>query len=108
MRARIDTRLGSWPAFWTLGTAIDRVGWPECGEVDIMEYYTGTVLANVCHGVGPKAEQRWSNVKLPLAKLGGEEWAKRFHTWTMEWDETTIRLLLDGAPVSSFAGAAHA
>ena len=46
MRARIDTRLGSWPAFWTLG--ISR-GWPACGEIDIMEYYTGKVLANVCY-----------------------------------------------------------
>src|SRR5258708_5724041 len=32
MRARIDTRLGGWPAVWTPGTAIDRVGWPGCGR----------------------------------------------------------------------------
>jgi len=94
MRARIDTRLGSWPAFWTLGTSIGRVGWPECGEIDIMEYYTGTVLANVCHGLNRR--QKWLTTKKPISELGGEAWAKEFHVWTMEWDEKRIDLLLDG------------
>src|SRR5258708_35554368 len=98
MRARIDTRLGSWPAFWTLGTAIDRVGWPESGEVDIMEYYTGTVLANVCHGVGPKAEQRWSNVKQPQAQLGGDEWAEPLPTWANEGDDDSSAPVLHRVP----------
>ena len=92
MRARIDTRLGSWPAFWTLG--VGRVGWPECGEIDIMEYYTGTVLANVCHGF--KGQQKWLTTKKPLKELGGQTWAQRFHIWTMEWDRDHIDLLLDG------------
>jgi beta-glucanase (GH16 family) len=94
MRARIDTRLGSWPAFWTLGTPRRGVGWPECGEIDIMEYYTGTVLANVCHGLDGR--QKWLTTKKPLAELGGEAWAKEFHVWTMEWDEKRIDLYLDG------------
>ena len=49
MRARIDTRPGSWPAFWTLGTAFrsDPTAWPRSGEVDIMEYYKHSVMANV-------------------------------------------------------------
>jgi beta-glucanase (GH16 family) len=29
---------GMWPAFWMLGTNIGAVGWPECGEIDIMEW----------------------------------------------------------------------
>src|ERR1022692_4919270 len=44
MRARIDTRLGRWPAFWTLGIS---GGWPRNGEIDIMEFYRGLLLANV-------------------------------------------------------------
>jgi len=94
MRARIDTRLGSWPAFWMLGSSIDRVGWPECGEVDIMEYYRGTVLANVCHGLGGR--EKWLTTKKTLAELGAETWSSAFHIWTMEWDEKRIDLLLDG------------
>jgi beta-glucanase (GH16 family) len=98
MRARIDTRLGSWPAFWTLG--ISR-GWPACGEIDIMEYYTGKVLANVCYG--RRGQQVWTDTRKPLADLGGDAWAKQFHIWTMEWDKQRIDLLLDGKLMTHFA-----
>jgi beta-glucanase (GH16 family) len=93
MRARIDTRLGSWPAFWTLGATRD-IPWPACGEVDIMEFYTGTVLANI--GWQLDGEIKWNSVKKPIAELGGETWTKAFHIWTMEWDKTNIDLFLDG------------
>ncbi|MHC4119462.1 MAG: glycoside hydrolase family 16 protein, partial [Planctomycetota bacterium] len=43
MRGRIDTRSGMWPAFWTLGV---EGPWPSNGEIDIMEYYRGMLLAN--------------------------------------------------------------
>jgi beta-glucanase (GH16 family) len=100
MRARIDTRAGSWPAVWTLGNPAKKVGWPECGEIDIMEYYRGMLLANVCHGL--KGKQKWVDSKTPLAKMGGADWAKEFHTWTMEWDAKDINLLLDGKLLTHF------
>jgi beta-glucanase (GH16 family) len=93
MRARIDTRMGSWPAFWTLG-ATRGLGWPACGEVDIMEYYTGTVLANLGYALDRKT--KWLAFKKPVIELGGEAWSKEFHIWTMEWDDKKIDLLLDG------------
>ena len=71
-----------------------RVSWPEGGEIDIMEYYRGTVLANVCHGL--KWREKWLTTKKPLAELGGEKWTKLFHIWTMVWDKDHIELLLDG------------
>ena len=93
LRARIDTRLGSWPAFWTLG-AERGIRWPACGEIDIMEFYTGTVLANFGYQLDGKV--KWLANKNPLAELGGEAWSKEFHIWTMEWDKKKIDLLLDG------------
>ena len=93
MRARIDTQLGSWPAFWTLG-ATPGIRWPAGGEIDIMEFYTGTVLANICYQRDSRAV--WSTVKKPIVELGGEAWSKKFHIWTMEWDEHKMDLLLDG------------
>ena len=102
MRARIDTRLGSWPAFWTLG-ATPGLRWPACGEVDIMEYYTGKVLANVAYSRHGKAV--WSNPRQSLTKLGGTKWSQEFHIWAMTWDETNIDLLLDGKVVNHYATA---
>ncbi len=93
MRARIDTRLGSWPAFWTLG-ATPRIGWPAGGEVDIMEFYTGNVLANF--GFSLDRKTKWLAHKKPISELGGDAWSNAFHIWTMEWDGKKIDLLLDG------------
>src|SRR5215211_2627170 len=95
MLARIDTRQGSWPTFWTLGTAYRRepTAWPQSGEVDIMEYYRNTVLANVCK---PKrSECGWDSARQSLAGLGGDAWAHGFHLWAMEWSARKIDLYLD-------------
>jgi beta-glucanase (GH16 family) len=93
--ARIDTRRGSWPAFWTLGA---EGKWPQGGEIDVMEYYRNTVLANVCKprpwGCG------WSSARQSLRSLGGEAWADRPHLWAMEWNAHEIDLFLDGELVN--------
>jgi beta-glucanase (GH16 family) len=97
MRGRIDPRLGSWPAFWTVGTQDD---WPRSGEVDVLEYYRGTVLANVCM---PRPTRcAWSSARQSLPSLGGEKWASGFHVWAMEWSARRIDLLLDGKLVNRF------
>jgi beta-glucanase (GH16 family) len=99
MRARIDTRPGSWPAFWTLG-ATPGIGWPACGEVDIMEYYRNMVLANVAYSVNGQAV--WSSSRKSPAELGGDGWPKEFHIWTMDWDTNKMDLLLDDRLMNHF------
>lgn len=91
MRARIDTRPGLWPAFWTLGSAR---GWPGCGEVDIMEYYDGKLLANAAWR-GRRRSSKWDTVEKPLDDFGNDQWANEFHVWRMDWDEHHIELLVD-------------
>lgn len=93
MRARIDTQMGSWPAFWTLGGDIKDVHWPACGEIDIMEFYTGKVLANIGYGLDGK--MKWSSVRKPIWQFRSSR-SREFHTWTMEWDDKKIALFLDG------------
>jgi beta-glucanase (GH16 family) len=54
-RMRLVAASGLWPAFWMLGTNISSVGWPSCGEVDIMEWvdnYGPSVTSSALHGPG--------------------------------------------------------
>jgi beta-glucanase (GH16 family) len=95
MRAKIDVRKGMWPAFWMLGKG----GWPACGEVDIMEFYRGDLLANWCWEGDRKVS--WNTGKFPVAPWGGEKWAQDFHNWTLEWDENKMEILLDGKVINS-------
>ena len=50
VRAKLPSGAGTWPAIWMLGTNIDEVGWPACGEIDIMEFVgfdPGVIHANI-------------------------------------------------------------
>jgi beta-glucanase (GH16 family) len=91
MRGRIDTRSGLWPAWWTLG---DEGEWPDGGEIDMMEYYRGTLLANVAWGSGKRWVPVWDSVKTPVDTLGAG-WSDQFHVWRMDWDADWIRLYVD-------------
>jgi len=93
MRGRIDTRDGLWPAFWTLGS---RRPWPGCGEIDIMEYYRGLLLANACWSSGKRWVAEWDDVKIPLREFKDPDWAKKFHIWRMDWSEDRIEISVDG------------
>ncbi|MHC4250582.1 MAG: glycoside hydrolase family 16 protein [Planctomycetota bacterium] len=91
IRAKVDTRLGMWPAIWMLG---DKGEWPSCGEIDIMEYYRGAILANVVWGTEKRWVGEWDTAKRTLRSLG-RGWEDRFHVWRMDWDEKKIRLYVD-------------
>lgn len=92
MRARIPIGSGLWPAFWTLGVKGE---WPSNGEIDIMEYYKGNILANIATGTSRKWQAEWYSTTKSVAELGGQGWANQFHTWRMDWDENEIALYVD-------------
>jgi beta-glucanase (GH16 family) len=92
MRGRIDTRPGLWPAFWALGVQGE---WPSNGEIDIMEYYRGMLLANVAWGTQKREVAEWDSVKKPVTEFKDPDWSRKFHVWRMDWDAKVIRLYVD-------------
>jgi beta-glucanase (GH16 family) len=104
MRGRIDIRPGCWPAFWTVGVARP---WPACGEIDIMEYFRSTLLANCAWGSPRPGVGVWDDVKVPIADIAAkcgfqspEAWAAQFHVWRMDWDRQSIRFFVDDVPLN--------
>ena len=95
MRGRIDTRAGLWPAFWSLGV---NGRWPWNGEVDVMEYYRDTLLANLIWAGGERT--RSFTRKRPIGSFGDPEWSHKFHVWQMDWDENRIVIRVDGEVVN--------
>lgn len=91
MRARIDIRNGLWPAWWTLGISKP---WPANGEIDIMEFYRGMLLANVATK-GENGKTKWFDPRYKVDSMGGQQWASRFHVWKMDWNEHHIAIYVD-------------
>lgn len=91
LRARIDISPGLWPAWWTLGI---NQPWPGNGEIDIMEYYRGKLLANIaCLGADKRAQ--WFSHTFSTDSLGAATWAEQFHVWRMDWTPSFIALYCD-------------
>ena len=93
MRARIDTRAGIWPAFWTVGTQGE---WPSNGEIDIMEFYRGKLLANVAWGTNKRWKAKWNGKSKPISEFADPNWSQQFHVWALDWDKDKIILSVDG------------
>jgi len=87
---------GVWPALWMMGTDLPQKGWPECGEIDIMEHVengadmTPESIRGTIHGPG------YSGVNSMGAELRIPTLQTNFHTYGMEWDPTGITWDVDG------------
>ena len=92
-RIQLPTGQGIWPAFWMLGNDIDAVGWPECGEIDIMEYrgQEPSIVLGTIHGPGYSAS---AGVSGRYALQGGR-FDTDFHVFAIEWTEDGIKWFVD-------------
>jgi beta-glucanase (GH16 family) len=93
-RIKLPVGQGIWPAFWMLGNDIDDVHWPQCGEIDIMEYrgHEPRVLYGTIHGPGHSGDNAIS--KKHVLSQGGFNLG--FHEFAVEWNEGSITWFVDG------------
>jgi beta-glucanase (GH16 family) len=84
---------GIWPAFWLLGDNIDQVGWPQCGEIDIMEYkgQAPTILHGSIHGPGYSG----GNPVTKTYELMNDRFDTGFHVFGIEWTPNHINYYVD-------------
>jgi beta-glucanase (GH16 family) len=93
VRMRLAAGRGIWPAVWMLGEDIDEMGWPLCGEIDVMEHFgTGSpVIHGTVHGPGYSGTEGIS-----ARRDAGLSLADDFHVYSVDWEPERIRWYLDG------------
>jgi beta-glucanase (GH16 family) len=87
-RMKVPQGQGLWPAFWMLGSNIGSVGWPKCGEIDIMEHVnTDNKVYGTVHWDSNGHAEYGGNTTTTLA-----DW----HVYSVEWTATYIKWFVDG------------
>lgn len=94
--ARLKTPYGPgiWPAFWMLGANNETVGWPQCGEIDIMELkgHQPSILHGTIHGPGYSG----GNAITDTYALLNNRFDNDYHIFAVEWDTEKIDFYVDG------------
>lgn len=99
VRAKLPAGVGTWPAIWMLGSDVNTVPWPGCGEIDIMEH------------LGRDLNKIYGTLHYPGHSGGNADGGTRlitnatteFHIYSLEWSASTIKILLDGQVVHTVA-----
>jgi len=95
VKAKLPEGIGTWPAIWLLGANIDEVGWPACGESDIMEHWghNPTIVSSATHTPSCSGGCVDANV----GETTVTDFASEFHVYGLEWTENKLRFFLDDA-----------
>ena len=88
-RARLPQGTGFWPALWLLGTNITSVGWPGCGEMDVMEN-SGDALTNVQGSLHSGSDET------AVYTFPGNDSVTNFHNYVLDWSTNSFLFYVDG------------
>jgi beta-glucanase (GH16 family) len=91
VRAKLPSGTGTWPAIWMLGSNFREVGWPECGEMDIMEYvgYSPNIIHSTVHTPSGYAGEGDGSSKVL------ETCEEEFHIYGLLWTENELVFYTD-------------
>lgn len=99
IRAKLPSGGGTWPALWMLGNNIDSVGWPACGEIDIMEHVgnqLNKIYGTVHHPNHSGGNADGATVNIPNVTT-------EFHIYSLDWSPTQIKFYVDNQLFYTFA-----
>jgi len=119
VRAKLPVSKGTWPAIWTLGTNIGEVGnyygnsdgnvgWPECGEIDIMEQ-NGTnkqLLYGTFHWSDSGGQQDSFGLIKDISSLNVSNLSTEFHLYSLIWTSGSLKIYVNNFLVSSIENTA--
>ena len=94
-RMKLPEGQGIWPAFWMLGESITKVGWPKCGEIDIMEApgHEPHKLLGTLHGPGYSGDK---GISKATTLRDGKNLSSGYHIYAVDWSPGRIAWSLDG------------
>ena len=104
-RIKIPRGQGIWPAFWLLGDDINRVDWPDCGEIDIMENIGREPGMDYGSLHAPSFVAPTSDASKGTPLPGGQNYADDFHLYAVEWEPGVVRFYVDSNNYATFTQA---
>ena len=93
IRAKLPKGQGIWPALWMLGANIDEVGWPRCGEIDIMELVGHEPEKS--YGTAHYDKGGWTHTGSFYTLQNGDIFEDEFHVFSIFWEENSIKWYID-------------
>lgn len=103
-RAKLPVGGGTWPALWMLGDNISSVGWPACGEIDIMEHKGNELnrIHGTLHFPGRSGGNPDTTSLIPNTTATTE-----FHTYAVDWRKDAIKFYIDDVLFKTFANSSN-
>jgi len=94
VRAKLPAGTGTWPAIWMMPTDSEYGGWPDSGEIDIMEHvgFDPGAIHATCHN---DTYNWYDGIPPPGGELNVNDFDENFHTYTLEWTESSLKWFVD-------------
>ena len=90
-RIKLPAGQGLWPAFWMLGSGFPTTPWPQCGELDIMEFRGSqpSMMSSAIHGPGYSGATPFAHAQSMMSA--------EYHVFSVIWDANNVQFFVDNA-----------
>ncbi|WP_452226557.1 glycoside hydrolase family 16 protein [Lacinutrix cladophorae] len=105
IRAKLPASQGTWPAIWMLGSNFSTVGWPTCGEIDIMEQtgWDKNISLGTCHWLDSGSGTNASYGETTAIANAATE----FHVYSLDWSEQSVKISVDDVPFMTLTNSSN-